>query len=334
MFKLIFSIIGAILKWVAFLIVVSTFWLVLTIINPDMRWVVIPFVIIFLIFNFPKPLLALIIAQSKPVKNFFRNITASDMGAEEDLEEIETDDTDEEEESSGLEEFIFKGCIVISLAFILLIGYNYFKNKSIEKEIALYKIQNLDIDTSMDPIQVNEKGEKFTITANGADYNVQPLAKYKIAGTVVVKNTFMVFDTAKDISPVDIGLVWGDLSKPENYKQMSFFSNFRLMTRTNPKDFPFSDDYIVRHTSHNHIIPANRDIEKQVINLDIDDRIVMEGSLVEVRSDKFGGPWTSSLRRDDHLFNSGKGCEIFYVEKVTFLNDFPDFKASNIQKGG
>jgi hypothetical protein len=75
-------------------------------------------------------------------------------------------------------------------------------------------------------------------------------------------------------------------------------------------------DYLQKHSSHNHIIPANDAIKKMVMNLDNDDRVVFEGYLVEVNSDHIN-PWRSSLRRDDHLFNSGKGCEIFYVDKVT-----------------
>lgn len=295
--KKIFNIVLEFLKWSGFIISTYVIWLLLTIFSPQWVFVIYIYIIFFIIKNFPKALFALIITKFQEFKT----------------------DIDNEEELSAKEEFIYKGCIVASIFLFGLIIYIFFHNKNIENEIAMIKYKSSTIDLSMDPVQVDCKDVKpFTIKENGKIYNIKPLANYKIIGIVVAKNTFL-FDVTAPIAPVDIGLVWGELAKPENYKHMKFYSNFRLLTYNIPNDFKLSKDVFQTHHSHNHIISATEEVKKKVMSLKMDDIVILKGYLVEVTGKTLGSPWKSSLRRDDHLFNSGAGCEIFYVEDITLL---------------
>ncbi|MEW5821996.1 MAG: hypothetical protein AB1782_17515 [Cyanobacteriota bacterium] len=310
-----FSIIKEIIKWGSFLFVLYIFWLILTIVNPDMRFVLLPFVIIFLIFNFPRALFKLISDKYKKFKESQKS-SEENIGDIEDIEEIE----EVYEEYSAIEEVIFKSFIVISIVFSVLIIYIFYENLEIERQISLSNFEDAGISLSQDPIQIkNKEKHEFVIKSNNIDFKIKPLARYKIAGIVVVKNSLLYFDAAKDISPIDIGLVWGDLARPEVYKRMSFYSNFRLMTYSFQSGFSYNRDYILTHSSHNHIIYADNKVKRQIENLKKHNKVILEGYLVEVTSTKLSGPWTSSLRRDDHLLNSGRGCEIFYVEKVVSM---------------
>ncbi len=177
------------------------------------------------------------------------------------------------------------------------------------------------IDTSLEPAQVliNTK-EPIIRNIKDREYYIFPMAIYEIAGVVAVKNTnSLILLGGADLGPVDIGLVWGELTKPENYRHVKVSSAFRLMMPSVGSEVNLTREYIQTHMSHNHIIPANDLILSTVNSLNKNEKVILRGYLVDVRIKHNNGLksiWKSSLRRDDHLLNSGAGCEVFYVTDV------------------
>jgi len=177
---------------------------------------------------------------------------------------------------------------------------------------------NALVDTSFEPVQLPIQAENPIIhNVKGSEYYIFPLAIYEIAGVVVVKNTnTLAMLGGTDLGPVDIGLAWGELAKPENLKHIKVSSAFRLMMPSVDSEIGLSSDYIGRHMSHNHIIPSNGAILSAVKSLNKNEKVILRGYLVDVRvkdSNGYRSIWKSSLKRDDHLLNSGGGCEVFYV---------------------
>lgn len=171
------------------------------------------------------------------------------------------------------------------------------------------------VDTSKEPVQIPlVVGNPIKYNAKGSEYLIYPLAAYEIAGIVAAKNTSSILG-ANALGPVDIGLVWGKLAETEYYRNIKFASAFRLMIPSVKGDLNLGKDYVQTHFSHNHIIPSNEEILDVVKNLSINEKVVMRGYLVEVFLNN-RSIWKSSLKRDDHLLNSGAGCEVFYVTDI------------------
>lgn len=84
-------------------------------------------------------------------------------------------------------------------------------------------------------------------------------------------------------------------------------------------DSPLREDYISRHSSNNHIIPADPNVRRAVLRLKIGAPALLEGFLVNVDGSYRGSPvwWNTSLTRDD---TGAHSCEVFYVTRVTYGN--------------
>ena len=76
---------------------------------------------------------------------------------------------------------------------------------------------------------------------------------------------------------------------------------------------PIPLDEIVRSSANMHMIPADEAVAAALRQVGKDDRVRIDGWLVEVQADD-GWRWRSSLTRDDQ----GQGaCEVVYVCAVT-----------------
>lgn len=197
--------------------------------------------------------------------------------------------------------------LTASVIFIIITGIMLFQAP--KNLIPKVNIEN-------DPVQIPVTNPKPIIyTANSTQYYIYPLATYEIAGIVCAKNTNSLLGM-NALGPVDIGLVWGKLAEPENYKHIKCSSAFRMLLKSANQKLNLPDDYFTTHGSHNHIIPANNDIRESAKNLNINDKVILRGYLVDVKDVNGRSIWKSSLRRDDHLLNSGAGCEVFYVTDI------------------
>jgi len=171
------------------------------------------------------------------------------------------------------------------------------------------------IDTSQDPIQKPcTPDEPIIKEFKSCRFTMIPLAEYKISGVVVSTETYSS-DWDGQSSPVDLAIVWGKLTEPENGKYITYSQGSRWYHYKWKEGSPVDNSYVISHSSNNHIIPANENICRAVKTIRRKDRVVLKGFLVNLRGTAKGRTvsWNTSLSRTD---TGNSSCELFYVSYV------------------
>ena len=217
------------------------------------------------------------------------------------------------------------------IAFLFNFAYKYFTFEysnnfdNPQKEINVLKAPEQSILNVFCYVHALHSGCKdiHLTGVNNKNYILYPMANYKIAGIVIAKNTALS-DKTSDISPIDVGLAWGKMALPEYNKYRNFHSAGRIMYwDSGMETIPLSKEEYKDNYSHNHLIPANINIQNALMSLKLNEKVYLEGSLVFVHS-KGMVDWNSSLSRTDKGFIgiSGGSCEIFHVTKVRIGNKY------------
>ncbi|MBO6088153.1 hypothetical protein J6P92_07425 [bacterium] len=199
------------------------------------------------------------------------------------------------------------------------------------------------ISTYNEPVQKNITETKY-IKAKGEKnlYVLKAEAEYSISGLVVATNSNFWFrdimrNNFDDVALLDVGLVWGDLARDKKllYNNVKFKSKKTLgqARQLQPKckralcnDFPWEWDYFNTHDSHNHLIPANRNVMGALLKIKKDDIIKLDGYLVDIYTDKTELVAMTSLSRTDNnatargVNRGGGACEVMYVTQVQIGN--------------
>jgi hypothetical protein len=124
------------------------------------------------------------------------------------------------------------------------------------------------------------------------------------------------FGREAELSPVDFALGWGSMTDPAVYKQLSISQSNRWYYWHYENAPPIPVNEISTHSANTHLIPASKQIAKQLKDIDQDDLIYLKGQLVEVKAQD-GWTWRSSLSRED----TGNGaCELMLVEEVRVIS--------------
>jgi len=158
-----------------------------------------------------------------------------------------------------------------------------------------------------DPVQ-----EHLTATQvyQKAGYVVRPLARFHIEARVLGKARYR-FDRGASLSPVDLALGWGPMSDQAVLDQIDI-SQGRRFYRWRVQRYPIPRHDIIEHSANMHMIPANDDVEQDLLRVQPGEVVHIEGYLVVATSED-GTVWKSSLTRKD----SGDGaCEVLWVESV------------------
>ncbi len=176
----------------------------------------------------------------------------------------------------------------------------------------LFNYENLK-----EPEQINYDNSLGTfITKEGKNFkiNIFPQANYRIYAMVMSKNRYYLGWTA-DIAPYDLALGWNELMLPENQRGITYSQSDRWYYYRYDGSFPLGQQYIIKHSSNHHIIPANKNVLKAIDKVRTHERIYMDGHLVKINGTNGNDNvfWNSSMTRDD----TGNGaCEIFYVKRA------------------
>ena len=182
-----------------------------------------------------------------------------------------------------------------------------------------------DLNNIPEPIQKLTVGSTYKII-NNEKIKLNYIAKYTLYGYVVDVHEYWEGTMQGNLSPRDIGMVWGFLSDKSNFQKLNFSSagNRFLNWSTNDSTWLKSVggwDRIQSYVSNNHLIPSDDNVEKLIKSIKTGDYVKIEGYLVNVRCDKANGGyfnWNSSTTRSD----KGDGaCEIIYVTNVEWLKD-------------
>lgn len=139
------------------------------------------------------------------------------------------------------------------------------------------------------------------------DYVITPLAMFELEARVLGIQQYR-FDREADLAPYDLVLGWGLMSDERVLNALTIAQSHRFYAWWS-EHLPLPGAAIALNSANMHIIPANRDIAKQL-------RLVRRGHVVSikgflVRADASNWHWISSLTRQD----TGAGaCELIWVQ--------------------
>jgi hypothetical protein len=145
-------------------------------------------------------------------------------------------------------------------------------------------------------------------------FTLQPLAHFDVEGIVVGRQRYRL-GREGDLSPYDIGLVWGIAAQPDlmrviNYRQSSRFLWWRYRGQ-----LPVGEDEMNRAMANIHTVPKNGAIRRQLARLRPGQVARLQGYLLSITAAD-GWHWNSSMTRED----TGNGaCEVMLVESVELV---------------
>lgn len=188
----------------------------------------------------------------------------------------------------------------------------------LEKPISVEEITT-PLDPLENPVQNNVRDFKnFTFNKGNLLLLIFPQKEYEITAKVVSKKRYRGGWDAK-LASYDMALAWGKLTEPGMKKFIKYSQMRRFYFYKFTRDCPLTQDYIGKHSSNNHLIPANKNILNVFRKIKKGDIIQLWGYLVNVKGTYRGGDvnWKTSTSRTD----TGNGaCEVIYVEKVRLKN--------------
>lgn len=177
-----------------------------------------------------------------------------------------------------------------------------------------------DLNTNNPPVQERiDEDQSFIIKNNKGSFKIIPLADYSITAKVVsVKSYSRKWESS--LSPVDLALVWEDLVDENMEDHIKYKQRGRWYYYRYKAGCPVDNNYIISHSSNNHIIPASDNLKLALKQIRAGDIVKIKGALVRIEGSVSRGNvfWNSSVRRDD---TGGGSCEIIYAETIRINNN-------------
>ena len=195
--------------------------------------------------------------------------------------------------------------LTILFIFVLILNSFYIPKAA--------EIDMSEISVLSQPIQKETIVSEFVVSRKGKELKVIPLADFDINGVVVsTKRYYSGFDAA--VVPIDIGIVWGEITKPENIANIYFEQIVRFLRYRITGDLPFGYDYINKNVANIHAVPENKKIKRVLNSINKYDKVHLKGYLIQIESiSNKNYRRRSSLTRDD----TGDGaCEVMWINHV------------------
>lgn len=156
------------------------------------------------------------------------------------------------------------------------------------------------------PVQ-RDFSSRSAFEVNG--HEVRPLAEYAVTARVLSVERYHS-DRAAQLSPVDLALGWGSMSRKSVAERISVSQSGRWYQWRYSGDPPIPHREIEKSSANVHIIPASKEVAKIVTGASAGSVVSLRGYLVEAKG-KDGWTWRSSLSRED----TGDGsCEVMFVQ--------------------
>lgn len=143
------------------------------------------------------------------------------------------------------------------------------------------------------------------------DFTATPRARLRAAVRILSHQRYRL-DPLAGAAPLDLAVGWGPMSDSAVIDALDISQSARFYTWRYDDAPPLPVDVISSHSANWHVVPANREVERQLGRLRRGDVIEVEGLLVDLDRDD-GGRARTSLTRTD----TGAGaCEILWVERL------------------
>lgn len=184
--------------------------------------------------------------------------------------------------------------VTVDVSFPVEMAFTYSNKLSIEKP----------------PIQ---KEVKHKYSEKYSDYEITPLATFQLQARVLSSKTYRV-DRQADLSPVDLALGWGMMSKDNVLGEIDISQSNRFYY-WKAQQLPVPKNIIETSSANMHMIPANEVVRDALFDAKTGDEIQFKGFLVSIFADD-GWSWDSSMTRDD----TGNGaCEVILVDDFRIM---------------
>lgn len=142
--------------------------------------------------------------------------------------------------------------------------------------------------------------------------SLQPLAGFSVEARVLGSERYR-HDREAALAPLDLALGWGRMAEDAVLSRLQISQGGRWYRYRWQGEPPIPRDEIVASSANMHMIPADDAVATALERIGRDDRVRIDGWLVEARTSD-GWRWRSSLTRDDQ----GQGaCELVYVCAVS-----------------
>lgn len=147
------------------------------------------------------------------------------------------------------------------------------------------------------------------------DYNIQPVARYALRAKVLSTERYRM-GRMSDLSPLDLALGWGPMSRNEVIEKLDIRQSNRWYYYSWEDKPPIDPADIVRSSANTHLVPANDSVKSRLFKVRAGEIVKLKGYLINIKH-RDGWTWNSSLTRED----SGAGsCELMWVEEAVVEN--------------
>ncbi len=145
------------------------------------------------------------------------------------------------------------------------------------------------------------------------EYSLVPKATYQVDARVLSKCNYK-YDSSARLSPTDLALGWGPMSRNNVLRQIKIQQHNRFFFWS-CREFPIPRKQIETSSANTHILAANKDVDRTLKKIRKSDIIRMRGHLVYIDGKK-GWKWKSSLTRQDTGFGA---CEVILVHDLRIV---------------
>jgi hypothetical protein len=141
---------------------------------------------------------------------------------------------------------------------------------------------------------------------------LQPLAGFSVEARVLSREDYRR-GRESDLSPTDLALGWGRMAEDGVLSKLSLSQSVRFFSYRWEDQPPLPPREIMVSAANMHMIPANDAVAQALADVRKDDRVRIDGWLVEATAHD-GWRWRSSTTRED---TGGGACEVVYVCAIT-----------------
>lgn len=149
----------------------------------------------------------------------------------------------------------------------------------------------------------------------GHGFQAELIHTYAIDGLVVTQRVHR--DAVGQISPLDLGIVWGEMALDGRAEAIQFTAGRRRVNFRADDTAAFPPNW-QDHVTNNHLIPVSEVVRHALMEVEVGQHVQITGYLVNVTGDSISTWRTSTERSDGSLID---GCEIILVQSVNVINE-------------